>query len=173
MYIVRFILYTLLNEMFYIISQAHIHTSKQTYMAFLYVLRNLVGKTYLGVSRHPLTRLKQHNSPARSLQKHYTNRNRPWTMAAVFSGFVTRAQALRAEYTVKHRPQRIRHSVAIVARIATAQATCNHLLRKDNNFRGVKALSVVIWEQNLHHAVHSLTSSRTVAGDGVTVHYVG
>ena len=95
---------------------------------FLYILKNTQGMTYVGVSRYPLVRLKQHNSAARSLQRHYTNRNRPWTIAAVFNGFSTRAQALRAEYMIKHQPQKIRDSVAIVARIATAQATCNHLL---------------------------------------------
>jgi predicted GIY-YIG superfamily endonuclease len=128
--------------------------------------------TYIGVSRYPLVRLKQHNSAARSLQRHYTNRNRPWTMVAVINGFTTRAQALRAEYMIKHRPHKIRHSVAIVARIATAQATCNHLLRTDPKFSGVKALAVVVWEQSIHQAVQSTSSLTSVAG-GVTLHYVG
>jgi predicted GIY-YIG superfamily endonuclease len=142
-------------------------------MAFLYILRNATGMTYVGVSRYPLVRLKQHNSASRSLQKHYTNRNRPWTLAAVFNGFNTRKQALRAEYMIKHQPHKIRHPVAIVARIATAQATCNHLLVTDQKFRGVAALAVVVWEQSIHQAVQS-TSSLTSVGDvGVTLHYVG
>jgi hypothetical protein len=90
-------------------------------------------------------------------------------MVAVINGFTTRAQALRAEYMIKHQPHKIRHSVAIVARIATAQATCNHLLRTDHKFSGVEALAVVIWEEELHRAV-SLTG---VADGGVTLHYVG
>jgi predicted GIY-YIG superfamily endonuclease len=141
---------------------------------FLYILKNTQGMTYVGVSRYPLVRLKQHNSAARSLQRHYTNRNRPWKLAAVFNGFNTRAQALRAEYMIKHRPQKIRDSVAIVARIATAQATCNHLLRTDHKFSGVKALVVVIWEQDLYPTVQCLTSSLTsVADDDVALIYVG
>ncbi len=139
-------------------------------MAFLYILQNATGMTYVGVSRYPLVRLKQHNSAARSLQKHYTNRRRPWTLVAVLNGFNTRAQALRAEYIIKHTPQKIRHPVAIVARVATAKATCSHLRRIDLKFRGTEALAVVIWEENLHRAVHSLTS---VVDDGVTLQYVG
>ena len=142
-------------------------------MALLYILRNATGMTYVGVSRYPLVRLKKHNSAARSLQRHYTNRNRPWTLTAVFNGFNTRAQALRAEYMVKHQPHKITHPVAIVARIATAQATCHHLLRMDQKFRGVQALAVVIWEEDLHQALHSLTSSRAVVDDVVTLHCVG
>jgi predicted GIY-YIG superfamily endonuclease len=143
-------------------------------MAFLYILKNTQGMTYVGVSRYPLVRLKQHNSAARSLQRHYTNRNRPWTIAAVFNGFTTRAQALRAEYMIKHQPHKIRHPVSIVARIATAQATCAHLLRTDDKFRTVKALAVVMWEENIYQAVHSLTSCLTsVADGGVTLLYVG
>jgi predicted GIY-YIG superfamily endonuclease len=142
-------------------------------MAFLYILRNATGMTYVGVSRYPLVRLEQHNSAARSLQRHYTNRNRPWTLTAVFNGFSTRAQALRAEYMVKHQPHNIPHPVAIVARIATAQATCNQLLRTDHKFRGVKALAIVIWEEDLHRALHSLASSRAVVDHAVTLHYVG
>jgi predicted GIY-YIG superfamily endonuclease len=141
-------------------------------MAFLYILRNATGMTYVGVSRYPLVRLRKHNSAAKSLQRHYTNRNRPWTIAAVFNGFTTRAQALRAEYMIKHQPHKIRHPVAIVARIATAQATCTHLLRTDRKFSGVKALAVVVWEHDLHNAVQSLTSSRGVTDGGVTLHYV-
>jgi predicted GIY-YIG superfamily endonuclease len=130
--------------------------------------------TYVGVSRYPLARLKQHNSAARSLQRHYTNRNRPWTIAAVFNGFTTRAQALRAEYMIKHQPHKIRHPVSIVARIATAQATCAHLLRTDDKFRAVKALAVVMWEESIYQAVHSLTSCLiSVAAGGVTLLYVG
>jgi predicted GIY-YIG superfamily endonuclease len=143
-------------------------------MAFLYILRNAVGMTYVGVSKHPLTRLNQHNSASNSRQKHYTNRNRPWTLAAVFNGFNTRKQALRAEYMIKHKPHKIRHSVAIVARIATAQATCTHLLRTDHKFRGIEALAVVVWEESIHLAVQSMTSSLTsVADGGVTLHFVG
>jgi predicted GIY-YIG superfamily endonuclease len=142
-------------------------------MAFLYILRNATGMTYVGVSRYPLVRLKQHNSAARSSQKHYTNRNRPWTLAAVVNGFNTRKQALRAEYMIKHQPHKIRHSVAIVARIATAQATCNHLLRTDRKFSGVKALAVVVWEQSIHQAVQSTSSLASVGDVGVTLHYVG
>jgi predicted GIY-YIG superfamily endonuclease len=137
---------------------------------FLYIVQNTKGMTYVGVSRYPLVRLKQHNSAAKSLQRHYTNRNRPWTMAAVFNGFITRAQALRAEYMIKHQPRRMRHPVAIVARVATAQATCSHLLRTDRKFRGTEALAVVIWEENLYQAARSLTS---VADDSVTLQYVG
>jgi predicted GIY-YIG superfamily endonuclease len=143
-------------------------------MAFLYILRNATGMTYLGMSQRPLIRLKQHNSAARTSQRHYTNRHRPWTMVAVVNGFTTRAQALRAEYMIKHQPHKIRHSVAIVARIATAQATCNRLLRADRKFSGVKALAVVIWEQDLHQTVQCLTSSlASVAGGGVTLQHVG
>jgi predicted GIY-YIG superfamily endonuclease len=143
-------------------------------MAFLYILRNATGMTYVGVSRYPLVRLKQHNSAARSSQKHYTNRNRPWKIAAVFNGFITRAQALRAEYMIKHQLHKIRHPVSIVARIATAQATCAHLLRTDDKFRTVKASAVVMWEENIYQAVHSLTSCLTsVADGGVTLLYVG
>ena len=91
-------------------------------------------------------------------------------MAAVLNGFTSRAQALRAEYIIKHTPQKIRHPVAIVARIATAKATWSHLRRIDPKFRGTEALAMVIWEENLHRAVHSLTS---VADDGVTLQYVG
>jgi predicted GIY-YIG superfamily endonuclease len=138
-------------------------------MAFLYILRNATGMTYVGVSRHPLVRLKQHNSAARSLQRHYTNRKRPWTLVAVFNGFNTRAQALRAEYMIKHQPQKIRHPVAIVARIATAQATCSRLLRTDPKFRGIEALAVIIWEEDVHQAVHLIS----VADGGVTLQYVG
>jgi predicted GIY-YIG superfamily endonuclease len=142
-------------------------------MAFLYILRNATGMTYVGVSKYPLVRLTQHNSTSRSLQKHYTNRNRPWTLAAVFNGFNTRKQALRAEYMIKHQPHRIRHSVPIVARIATAQATCTHLLRTDRNFSGVKALAVVVWERSIHQAVQSTSSQTTVADGRVTLQYVG
>ena len=142
-------------------------------MAFLYILRNATGMTYVGVSRYPLVRLKQHNSAARSLQKHYTNRRRPWTLVAVLNGFNTRAQALRAEYMIKHQPQKIRHPVAIVARIATAQATCSQLLTTDERFHDVNALAIVIWEQDLHNAVQLTTSSRGVADGGVTLHFVG
>jgi predicted GIY-YIG superfamily endonuclease len=143
-------------------------------MAFVYILQNTNGMTYVGVSKYPLVRLNQHNSTSRSLQKHYTNRNRPWTLAAVFNGFKTRKQALRAEYMIKHQPHKIRHSVAIVARIATAQATCNHLLRTDHKFSGVNALAVVIWEQDLYQTVQCLVNSaNSVAGGGVTLLYVG
>ena len=134
---------------------------------FSYSLQNTKGRTYVGVSRYPLVRLKQHNSAAKSLQRHYTNRNRPWTMAAVFNGFITRAQALRAEYMIKHQPRSMRHPVAIVARVATVQATCSHLLRTDRKFRGTEALA---WEENLYQAARSLTS---VADDSVTLQYVG
>jgi predicted GIY-YIG superfamily endonuclease len=117
-----------------------------------------------------MVRIEQHNSAARSLQGHYTNPNRPWTMVAVINGFTTRTQALRAEYMIKHQPHIIRHSVTIVARIATAQATsCNRLLRTDHKFSGVEALAMVIWEEDVYQAVH-LTS---VASGGVTLHYVG
>jgi len=142
-------------------------------MAFLYILRNATGMTYVGVSRYPLVRLKQHNSAARSLQKHYTNRRRPWTLVAVLNGFNTRAQALRAEYMIKHQPQKIRHPVAIVARIATAQATCSQLLTTDERFHDVNALAIVIWEEDLHNAVQLTTSSRGVADGGVALHFVG
>ena len=128
-------------------------------MAFLYILRNAVGLTYVGVSRHPLTRLKNHNSASRSLQRHYTNRHRPWTLAAVFDGFATRAQALRAEYMVKHQPHTIRHPVATVARIATAQATCRHLLKNDHKFHIVKALTVVLWQEDVHQALTGSTDA--------------
>jgi predicted GIY-YIG superfamily endonuclease len=138
-------------------------------MAFLYILRNATGMTYVGVSKHPLVRLTQHNSTSRSLRKHYTNRNRPWTLAAVINGFNTRKQALRAEYMIKHQPHKIRHS----ARIATAQATCTHLLRTDRNFSGVKALAVVVWEQSIYQAVQSTSSQPTVADGRVTLQYVG
>jgi predicted GIY-YIG superfamily endonuclease len=140
-------------------------------MAFLYILRNATGMTYVGVSKHLLVRLAQHNSTSRSLRKHYTNRNRPWTLAAVFNGFNT--QALRAEYMIKHQPHKIRHSVPIVARIATAQATCTHLLRTDRNFSGVKALAVVVWEQSIYQAVQSTSSQPTVADGRATLQYVG
>jgi predicted GIY-YIG superfamily endonuclease len=140
---------------------------------FLYILENAKGMTYVGVSRYPRVRLKQHNSAAKSLQRHYTNRNRPWTLAAVFNGFTTRAQALRAEYMIKHQPHKIRHPVAIVARIATAQATCNHLLKTDRKFSGAKALAVVMWEQSIHQAVQSTSSLTSADDDGVTLHYVG
>jgi predicted GIY-YIG superfamily endonuclease len=140
---------------------------------FLYILKNTQGMTYVGVSRYPLVRLKQHNSAARSLQRHYTNRHRPWTIAAVCNGFNTRAQALRAEYMIKHQPHKVRHPVAIVARIATSQATCNHLLIKDDKFSGVQ-LAVVMWDEELHGTVQCLTSSLdSVADGGVTLHYVG
>ena len=139
-------------------------------MAFLYILRNATGMTYVGVSRYPLVRLQQHNSAAKSLRRHYTNRNRPWTIAAVFNGCNTRAQVLRAEYMTKHQPRKIRHPVAIVAKVATARATCSHLLRTERKFRGTEALAVVIWEKSLHQAAHSLTS---VADDSVTLQYVG
>jgi predicted GIY-YIG superfamily endonuclease len=142
-------------------------------MAFLYILQNATGMTYVGVSKYPLVRLDQHNSTSMSLQKHYTNRNRPWTLAAVFNGFNTRKQALRAEYRIKHQPHKIRHPVPIVARIATAQATCTHLLRTDRNFSGVKALAVVVWEQSIHQAVQSTSSPTSVADGRVTLHYVG
>jgi hypothetical protein len=88
-------------------------------------------------------------------------------MAAVFNGFVTHAQALRAEYMIKHQPRSMRHPVAIVARVATVQATCSHLLRTDRKFRGTEALA---WEENLYQAARSLTS---VADDSVTLQYVG
>jgi predicted GIY-YIG superfamily endonuclease len=141
---------------------------------FLYILRNTTSMPYVGVSRHPLVRLKQHNSAARSLQRHYTNRHRPWTIAAVFNGFNTRPEALRAEYMIKHEPHKVRHPVAIVARIATAVATCHHLLRTDHKFSGVNALAVVIWEQDLYQTVQCLASSaNSVADGGVTLHYVG
>jgi predicted GIY-YIG superfamily endonuclease len=140
---------------------------------FLYILQNAKDMTYVGVSRYPLVRLKQHNSAAKSLKRHYTNRNRPWTIAAVFNGFTTRAQALRAEYIIKHQPHKIRHPVAIVARIATAQATCNHLLKMDRKFSGAKALAVDMWEQSIHQAVQSTSSLTSADGDGVTLHYVG
>jgi predicted GIY-YIG superfamily endonuclease len=134
-------------------------------MAFMYILRNAKGMTYVGVSRCPLARLKQHNSQARSMQKHYTNRNRPWRIAAVFDGFATRGQALRAEYMVKHKNHKIRHTVAIVSRIATAIATCTRLLRVDSKFTGIKSLRVIIWESHTYQAVclaskHQTTSSR-------------
>jgi predicted GIY-YIG superfamily endonuclease len=140
-------------------------------MAFLYILRNATGMTYVGVSRYPLVRLKQHNSAARLLQRHYTNRNRPWTIAAVFNRFNTRPETLRAEYMIKHEPHKVRHPVAIVARIATAVATCNHLLRTDHKFSGVNALAVVIWEEELHQTVQRLMSS--LADGRVTLLYVG
>ncbi len=134
---------------------------------FSYSLQNTKGRTYVGVSRYPLVRLKQHNSAAESLRRHYTNRNRPWTMAAVLNGFATCAQALCTEYMIKHQPRRIRHPVAIVARVLTAQATRSHLLRTDRKFRGTEALA---WEENLYQAARSLTS---VADDSVTLQYVG
>jgi hypothetical protein len=79
--------------------------------------------------------------------------------------------ALRAEYMIKHQPHKIGHSVAIVARIATAVATCNHLLRTDHKFSGVNALAVVIWEEELHQTVQRLMSS--LADGRVTLLYVG
>jgi hypothetical protein len=94
-------------------------------------------------------------------------------LVAVLNGFNTRAQALRAEYMIKHQPQKIRHPVAIVARIANAQATCSQLLTADERFQDVNALAIVIWEEDLHKAVQSTISSRGVAEGGVTVHFVG
>jgi predicted GIY-YIG superfamily endonuclease len=138
-------------------------------MAFLYILQNAAGMTFVGVSKHPLNRLKEHNSAAHSLRRHYTNRNRPWTIAAVFTGFATRAQALRAEYTVKHRPQKVPHRIPIVSRISTAQSTCEYILRTDPNFHSVKALAVVVWDQDVHLALQALG----VAGGDVTILYVG
>jgi hypothetical protein len=81
----------------------------------------------------------------------------------------SRTQALRAEYMIKHQPHIIRHSVAIVARSATVHATCNRLFRTDHKFSGVEALAMVIWEEDVHQAVHLIT----VADGGVTLHYVG
>ena len=105
---------------------------------YLYVLVNPQGKTYVGVSRHPLRRLVTHNSKAKSLARHYTNRNRPWKMVAVVQGFTTRKQALRAEYVIKHRP---------VVR------TCGRLLRTDDVFRRVDRVQVVIRDMQVCAAV--------------------
>lgn len=143
-------------------------------MTYIYILQNTTGMTYVGVSKHPLSRLTQHNSAAPSSQRHYTNRNRPWRIAAVFQGFTTRAQALRAEYIIKHRPWRVRHPVAIVSRIATARATCEQLLRTDNKFRTITRLSVVVWDVSVHHTVQTLVHRRpTSTAPTVAVRYLG
>ena len=74
---------------------------------------------------------------------------------------------------IKHQPHKVRHPVAIVARIATAQATCTRLLVTDQKFRGVAALAVVVWEQSIHQAVQSTSSLTSVADGGVTLCFVG
>jgi len=69
----------------------------------LYLLVNLRGLTYLGMTKHLNTRISQHNSAAPSKRKHYTNRNRPWKLAAVWRGFLSRKQLAQAEYMCKHK----------------------------------------------------------------------
>jgi predicted GIY-YIG superfamily endonuclease len=139
-------------------------------MSFVYVLQNKRGMTYVGVSGSPMIRLKQHNSAAPSLSRHYTNRNRPWVIAAVVDGFKTRAQALRAEYMIKHQPSLIRHKTAIVSRIATTCATCARLLKQDPKFRSVKALLVVVWNKTIYQRVCNNLDSND---KHVSIQYLG
>jgi putative endonuclease len=50
-------------------------------MAFyLYIIQNLDGAFYKGVSQHPNTRLKQHNNN----EVRSTSHKGPWTLIAVF-----------------------------------------------------------------------------------------
>jgi predicted GIY-YIG superfamily endonuclease len=130
--------------------------------------------TYVGVSNHPADRLKQHNSSALSKQRHYTNRNKPWTIAAVVDGFKTRAQALRAEYMIKHRARKILHHTPVVARIATAWATCCRLLRTDHKFNSVHALVVVVWQQPTYQTVVASIQAKSMRNiDDVSICYLG
>ena len=131
---------------------------------YLYVLVNHQGMTYVGVSRHPTKRLVAHNSKAKSLARHYTNRHRPWKIAAVVQGFTTKRQALRAEYMVKHQPVSASRGSgacpsAIVARMALVARTCGRLLANDKAFDRVDRVLVVIWDQQQYTAVDQLAGS--------------
>ena len=61
-----------------------------------------VGYTYVGATNNPRRRLRQHNGEllggARS-----THNGRPWTPRALFGPYVTKRQALKAEWALKHR----------------------------------------------------------------------
>jgi predicted GIY-YIG superfamily endonuclease len=136
----------------------------QSGVMYVYALVNHQGMTYVGVSRHPIKRLVTHNSKAKSLARHYTNRHRPWKMAAVVQGFTTKKQALRAEYMIKHQPVAASRGSgacpsAIVARVALVVRTCGRLLANDSAFERVSRVLVVIWDQRQCTAVDQLAGS--------------
>ena len=88
---------------------------------YVYVLKSLsfypgkkYGPTYVGCTNDPVRRLKQHNGFLVGGGK-YTAKHRPWEMCALFSPYLNRSEALKAEWALKHGKRgqsRIRWSLA-------------------------------------------------------------
>ena len=67
----------------------------------VYVLRSLTkNRTYVGITTDIERRLAQHNGD-RAGGARATRAGRPWTVAARYGPYPTRAAALRVEYAVK------------------------------------------------------------------------
>ena len=79
----------------------------------MYVLRSKSQRTYVGFSRAPCRRLRQHNGeiPGGAAP----SAGRPWQLALIVSGFSTQHSALRFEYAWQ-KPHRSR----LVARVWNA-----------------------------------------------------
>jgi predicted GIY-YIG superfamily endonuclease len=129
--------------------------SKPPRRSCVYLLLNTKGLTYIGVSYEPYKRLKSHNSAMKSKSRHYTNRNRPWVLAAVFYGLETRRQGLRAEYIMKHRAIRPglvcsgmhEPPTGVQRRYMLMMATLDNLLCVDAIFHDVTKITCLLSDQ--------------------------
>lgn len=75
---------------------------------WVYVIQSLTplpgktfGFTYVGCTNDPVRRLRQHNGEISGGGK-YTSKHRPWKMCALFSPYLNRSEALKAEWALKH-----------------------------------------------------------------------
>ena len=75
---------------------------------FVYVLESQCQtRTYVGISPDPETRLAQHNGEEKGGAKS-TRAGRPWSVVKIYGAFESRAEAQRAEYSVKRLSGRAR-----------------------------------------------------------------
>jgi len=75
---------------------------------FVYVIRSLEKRSngrpgfhYVGCTTDPCRRIRQHNGEIAGGGR-YTAKHRPWTPAALYGPYLSRSDAQKAEYALKH-----------------------------------------------------------------------
>ena len=67
---------------------------------FVYVIRSVTGRTYVGATTDPNRRLRQHNGEIKGGAKN-TRGFRPWTLLRVIGPIDTQSEALKEERRIK------------------------------------------------------------------------
>lgn len=67
----------------------------------VYVIEN-GNCTYVGISKNPEKRLRQHNKEISGGAKYTTSKSSNWSHVCLISGFLNKTQALQFEWAVKH-----------------------------------------------------------------------